>query len=222
MPDRDAHIWPLLPTKAECMSRPGGFRFQRNNVALYARRSSCLRRLVLGRPLVFEAVAALVSQRGHAGISMTDIAERAGVAVTSLYRRWGEVRALTMKVATEQLMATSRCPTAARSRATYANGRVRLQQASEAAKAPRSSFQAFVATAMPSGTEDETRIAAMQGRLDQIARMLERARARGEQPPEVTDVMDHLLAPLYMRALFGRPANEAFAERLVERLLKRQ
>jgi len=33
------------------------------------------------------------------------------------------------------------------------------------------------------------------------------ARARGEQPPEVTDVMDHLLAPLYMRALLGRPAS---------------
>jgi len=41
------------------------------------------------------------------------------------------------------------------------------------------------------------------------------ARARGEQPPKVTDVMDHLLAPLYMRALFRRPASEAFAERLV-------
>jgi hypothetical protein len=29
-----------------------------------------------------------------------------------------------------------------------------------------------------------------------------------------------LLAPLYMRALFGTPASDAFAEKLVERLMK--
>ena len=46
---------------------------------------------------VFEAVASLVSERGHAAVSMTDIADRAGVAVTSLYRRWGDVRVLTME-----------------------------------------------------------------------------------------------------------------------------
>jgi Tetracyclin repressor-like, C-terminal domain len=60
----------------------------------------------------------------------------------------------------------------------------------------------------------------MQRRLDQIATMLGRDRARGERPPELADVMDYLLAPLYMRALFGTPASEAFAEKLVERLLK--
>jgi hypothetical protein len=31
--------------------------------------------------------------------------------------------------------------------------------------------------------------------------------------------LDHLLAPLYARALFGAPASEAFAEKLVERLM---
>jgi AcrR family transcriptional regulator len=44
----------------------------------------------------------LVSERGHAAVSITDIADRASVAVTSLYRRWGDVRVLTMEVATEQ------------------------------------------------------------------------------------------------------------------------
>ena len=70
-------------------------------------------------------------------------------------------------------------------------------------------------------TEPEGRppTAAMQERLDQIATMLERARTRGERPPALWDVMDHLLAPLYVRALFGTPASEAFAEKLVERLL---
>jgi hypothetical protein len=60
----------------------------------------------------------------------------------------------------------------------------------------------------------------MQGRVDQIKTMLERARKRGEKPPALADVLDHLLAPLYTRALFGTPANEAFAEKLVERLMR--
>ncbi len=39
------------------------------------------------KPCGFEAVAALVAEKGHAGVSMTDMAERAGVAAASLYRR---------------------------------------------------------------------------------------------------------------------------------------
>ena len=59
---------------------------------------------------VFEAAAALLAERGHESISMTDIAERAGMASTSLYRRWGDVRALMMEVAVEKLMRERRRP----------------------------------------------------------------------------------------------------------------
>jgi hypothetical protein len=51
--------------------------------------------------------------------------------------------------------------------------------------------------------------------------MLARARERGEKTPSTAEVLDHLLSPLYVRALFGAPADEAFAERLVERLIAR-
>ena len=72
---------------------------------------------------------------------------------------------------------------------------------------------------MPRDAKSSTRTAAMQRRLDQIAMMLDRARARGEKTPLLPEVTDHLLAPLYMRALFGAPVSEAFAERLVDKLL---
>jgi AcrR family transcriptional regulator len=167
---------------------------------------------------VFEAVGALVAERGHAAVSMTDIAERAGVAATSLYRRWGDVRVLIMEVATEQLMRDHPLPDTG-----SLAGDLRKWARTIAAglKDPTGSsfFQAFVATAMPRGQPGETRTAAMQGRIDQITTMLERARKRGEKPPTLADVMDHLLAPLYARALFGTPASEAFAEKLVERLM---
>ena len=63
------------------------------------------------------------------------------------------------------------------------------------------------------------RSAALKRRGEQMALMLERARQRGEKPPDVAEVMDHVLAPLYMRVLFGMPINKAVADRLIERLI---
>jgi AcrR family transcriptional regulator len=168
---------------------------------------------------VFEAVTALVLERGHVGVTMTDIADRAGVAATSLYRRWGDVRALIMEVAVEQLMRDRPLPDTG---SLAGDLRKWARSIASSLKSPEGSsfFTAFVATAMPPGAAGPTRTAALQRRLDQVATMLERARARGEKPLPLADVMDHLLAPLYARALFGAPASEAFAERLVERLLK--
>ena len=168
---------------------------------------------------VFQAVAALVAERGHAAVSMTDIADRAGVAATSLYRRWGDVRVLIMEVATEQLMRDRPLPDTG-SRAGDLRKWARAIAAGLKDPTGSSFFQAFVATAMPESPTAQTRTAAMQGRVDQIKTMLERARKRGEKPPALADVLDHLLAPLYTRALFGTPANEAFAEKLVERLMR--
>ena len=45
-------------------------------------------------------------------------------------------------------------------------------------------------------------------RIEQIGAMLERARQRGEKAPQVFEVTDHLLAPIYMRVLFGFPVDE--------------
>jgi AcrR family transcriptional regulator len=169
--------------------------------------------------VVFEAVTALVAEKGHAAVSMTDVAEHAGVAATSLYRRWGDVRALIMDVAVEQLIHDHPLPDTG-----SLEGDLRKWGRSIAAglKRPNGSsfFRALVATAMPADGGGAVRIAALEKRREQIAAMLGRAKARGERPPSTADVLDHLLAPLYVRALFGAPASEDFAERLVERLLK--
>jgi AcrR family transcriptional regulator len=150
---------------------------------------------------------------------MTDVAERAGVASTSLYRRWGDVRVLIMEVAVEQLSKDRPLPNTG-----SIAGDLRKWARSIAAslKSPAGSafFTALVATAM-SPDEGSTRTAALQRRLDQVGTMLSRAQARREKPPSLDDVMDHLLAPLYTRALFGAPASEDFAERLVQRLLEK-
>lgn len=170
------------------------------------------------RAAVFAAVSALVAERGHAAVSMTDIAVRAGVAATSLYRRWGDARALIMEVAVERLLRERPLPDTG-----TLGGDLRTWARSIAAglRSPEGSsfFDAFVATAPPLGTDDAKRRAALQPRLDQIGLMLERARSRGEQAPSTVDVLELLLAPLYARALFGASIHDQDVERLVGRLL---
>jgi hypothetical protein len=68
------------------------------------------------------------------------------------------------------------------------------------------------------GTEARNRFLAERGR--QLAEMLDRARSRGENPPEALDVLDHILAPLYIRSLFGMGGlTPDYLGQLVDRIL---
>ncbi len=62
----------------------------------------------------------------------------------------------------------------------------------------------------------ETRKLMLAPRLEQLQAMLARAATRGEATPEAEDVIDHLLAPLYMRAILGLPIDERYADKLVK------
>ena len=191
-----------MTTKPRPNSRPGG-------------------RTARTKAAVFEAVAALVAEKGHAAVSMTEVAQRAEVAATSLYRRWGDIGALIMDVAMERLIRNNPLPdtgTLAGDLQTWA------RSIAAALRRPEGSsfFRALVATAMPADAGGAARTAALEKRLEQIVAMLERAKEHGEQPPSTEDVLDHLLAPLYVRALYGVLATEDFAEELVAKLLKNQ
>jgi AcrR family transcriptional regulator len=181
-------------------SRPGG-RTARNKAA------------------VFEATAALLAERGHQAVSMTDIAERAGVAVTSLYRRYGDVRALLMEVAVERLTRERPLPDTGSLRGDLRSW-ARAIAAGMASPESSSFFRTVIATTPPAGSDGSQRNAALKRRGEQLSLMLERARRRGEKAPDVAEVLDHVLAPLYLRALFGRPTTRAVADRLVERLIR--
>ena len=176
---------------------------------------------------VFEAAAALVAERGHDAVAMTDIAQRAGVAATSLYRRWGDVRTLLLEVAVEQLMTDSPLPDTGSLRSDL---RAWARRIAAGLRSPGGSpfFRTMLAT-LPAPGQDSMgqdamgqgameRVAAFGPRLQQIATMLDRAAARGEAAPPLMDVIDHLLAPLYMRTLFGAPISAAFAHDLADRL----
>jgi AcrR family transcriptional regulator len=170
------------------------------------------------RAAAFEAAAALLAEREPGEIAMIDIAARAGVAATSLYRRWGDVRTLLTEVAVERLIQDWPLPDTG---SLQGDLRAWARQIATSLRSREGSafFRVIVATA-PSGAADRTgRLAALGPRLQQIATLIDRARDRGEATPGVLDVTDYILAPLYVRALFGTPADSSVADRLVARVL---
>jgi AcrR family transcriptional regulator len=171
------------------------------------------------RAAVFAAVESILADKDPAAVSMVEIAERAGVAATSLYRRWGDVRALMTEVAVERLIETSPLPDTG-SLAGDLNAWTRAVAASLASRQGSLFFRVYVGAAPTSPEEGAGRARALAPRIEQIAEMLNRARARGDAAPSVFEVTDHLLAPLYMRSLFGFPADGQAAEGLVAFLLE--
>lgn len=170
------------------------------------------------RGTVLAAAGELLVEKGAHGVTLPEVAQRAGVAVTSLYRRWGDVAALLMDLSVERITAESPLPdTGAISGdlATWARliaGNLRTPQGS-------TFFRVLVATAPAAGADLGGRMQALGRRRVQIEEMLERGRARGEATPTADAVIDHLLAPIYVRALVGAPCSETYAEGLVDRLL---
>jgi AcrR family transcriptional regulator len=168
---------------------------------------------------VFEAATALLAEKEPDSLTMTEIAERAGVAPTSLYRRWGEVGVLLLEVAADQLNREHPLPDTG-----SLDGELRAwaQKIAAGLRSKRgfAFFKVIVANASRGGARNSARVRAMEPRLKQIEAMLNRAHERGEQAPAVSEVLDHLLAPLYFRALFGAPGDSAFAAGLVDHLLR--
>jgi len=170
------------------------------------------------RAAVFAAAEGLLAEKAASDIAMVDIAQRAGVAATSLYRRWGDVRSLLMEVAVERLMQDSPLPDTGSLRGDL-TAWAKAVAASLANPAGSIFFRVYVGTVPAPGDDTAGRAQAVMRRIDQIAAMLEKARARGEKAPHVFEVTDHLLAPIYMRTLFGFPVDAAGAEGLVTYLL---
>ncbi|MEU7866555.1 TetR/AcrR family transcriptional regulator [Dactylosporangium sp. NPDC049140] len=171
------------------------------------------------RDAVHRAVAELVAERGHGAFSVADVAARAGVADTSIYRRWGGLEALVTDVAMTRLSADFPMPdtgSLAGDLRAYAEGVARDVRGPDGLAVLR--LVVALSTAGPEGLAARDRFVAERGR--QFEAMLERARERGEPAPEALDIVDHILAPLYVRALFGlgdlTPGHAAeLADRLV-------
>jgi AcrR family transcriptional regulator len=171
------------------------------------------------RSAVHQAVIDLLSDPGGADLSIPAVAQRAGVNHTSVYRRWGSREALLADVVVTRLerdwpladTGTLRGDLTAWAEAGVAS--IRTPEGRLLIRA--------VALSMPgSATAQGERAQQFERRIGAIERVRDRAAARGEVPPPLDQILDQLVAPLYLRAIFGiDPPATGYPQLLVDRLL---
>ncbi|MBE1499244.1 AcrR family transcriptional regulator [Amycolatopsis lexingtonensis] len=165
------------------------------------------------RDAVHEAVIELLAA-GEIDATVPKIAERAGVNPTSIYRRWGGRDNLLLDAAVTRLRATSPIPDTGSLRGDLLGWAEGVERAM---RDPRGQIllRALVATLGP----EKEPLEYLQDRGADLQDALDKAEARGEPVPSVDEVLDFVLAPLYLRVLFRRPVEPGTGARLVERLL---
>jgi len=197
---------------------------------------------------VHQAVTELLAEEGVEAVTVAEVAARSGVHPTSLYRRWGTVEALVLDVAVSRVSAQSPIPDTGSLRNdlfSYASqaaadvgrpdGLAFLRAVITAADSANStaadsanstaadSANSTATTASASGATTasaDPRLPFLAARGAQLQTMLDRAAERGEPPLDYTDVLDGILAPIYLRLLFGiGGVDDAYLTHLVDHLL---
>ncbi|MFI7451735.1 TetR/AcrR family transcriptional regulator [Nonomuraea sp. NPDC049714] len=173
------------------------------------------------RAAVLQATQDELVERGFDGLSMDQVAARAGVGKTTVYRRWGTTARLVTDLMTELAEQSSPPPDTG-----GIDGDLRANALSVlgAITDPRlgATFQAVIAAA----TCDEEAATALRAfytrRVAEWARAVDAAVDRGELP-EGTDgpeLIRAVSAPLYYRLVVTRePVDEVVAERAASRAL---
>ncbi|MET9496294.1 TetR/AcrR family transcriptional regulator [Streptomyces sp. NPDC006552] len=167
---------------------------------------------------VHQAVTDLVNERGYGTFTVGEVAARAGVADSSVYRRWGSLEALLTDVALTRLNAQSPMPDTG-----SLAGDLRTYAATVAREITGPDGLAVVRLAVALSSNGPQGLRArddlLAERTRQLQAMLDRARARGEEPPDAFGVLDHIMAPMYIRVLFGMELTPEYVDGLVDRLL---
>ncbi|PKV83209.1 TetR/AcrR family transcriptional regulator [Streptomyces sp. TLI_146] len=168
---------------------------------------------------VHQAVTDLISERGYGNFTVGDVAARAGVADSSIYRRWGNLETLLTDVALTRLNARSPMPDTG-----SLAGDLRTYAAQVAREITGPDGLAVLRLAVALSNRGQQGLQAgdklRAERTRQLQSMLDRARERGEDAPDAFGVMDHILAPMYIRVLFDMgPLTPEYVDGLVDRLL---
>ncbi|MFF9624923.1 TetR/AcrR family transcriptional regulator [Streptomyces griseosporeus] len=171
------------------------------------------------RAEVHQAVTGLINERGYGNFTVGDVAARAGVADSSIYRRWGNLDTLLTDVALTHLNARSPMPDTG-----SLAGDLRAYAANVAREITGPDGLALLRLAVAlshNGRQGaKARDDLLAERSRQMQSMLDRSRDRGEHAPDALDVLDHVLAPMYVRVLLGiGPLTPDYVDGLVDRLL---
>lgn len=169
------------------------------------------------RAAVLAATLAELADRGYSGASLDDVAARAEVHKTTVYRRWRTKEALVLDAMLEQASQTVAVPDTGTLRGDL------LELARRSAAIQTSPAGEAVVRAVAGEAPGNPQIAAASRRfwaerLQLDRTILQRARDRGEIGTAIPrrPVIEALLGPLYFRLLVtGEPLDDAFIEGVV-------
>jgi AcrR family transcriptional regulator len=167
------------------------------------------------RESVLAAVLATLTETDYHDLTVEQVAQRAGVAKTTVYRRWGNVDGLILDLMRDQ--SARRVPTPdtgdldADMRA-LARGIVELYQD----PAIRALITSMVAAAVHLPEARQTLSEFFITRITEMGIIAERGMQRGELPAgtDTVEVIRMMSAPFYYRMFItGEPVDEAVADR---------
>ncbi|NGO81746.1 TetR/AcrR family transcriptional regulator [Streptomyces sp. YC504] len=170
------------------------------------------------RAAVLDAAGDALAEHGFTGFDLAEVAQRAGVGKTTVYRRWGSATALVADLLADMAeQSEPRSDHGALLDDLRANARLVRRTLTD----PRQSrlFRAVIAAAScdPSAADALHRFYVV--RIEEWAPCVELAVQRGELPAgtDAHEVVRAVSAPLYYRFLAsGDPLDEAAADRAAE------
>ncbi|MEU1150908.1 TetR/AcrR family transcriptional regulator [Streptomyces sp. NPDC005863] len=164
---------------------------------------------------VHAAVRELAAEVGRDALTVPQIAARAEVTPSTVYRRWGDLQALLSDVAVERL----RPETPPQDLGDLAGDlRAWAEQFLDEMASPAG--RAYIRDALLGDADGANAGQCSAYAAEQIDVIRARAAGRGQSAPETETVLDHVVAPMMYRILF-RPGglDAAYARRLVNGVL---
>jgi AcrR family transcriptional regulator len=174
-------------------------------------------RVIRSKQAVLAATFELLSETGFAGVSVDAVAERSGVAKTTIYRHWSSRAALLLD-ACGKMNVKREAPDTGSLR-----GDLAMLMSDIAGRLQTARFSATLPSVIDAAERDPE-IAAVHaelhaGLVSAFREVVERAQRRGELPRsrEASAVVASLLGPLFYRRWFSRePLDERFVKGVID------
>ncbi|MER7394550.1 TetR/AcrR family transcriptional regulator [Streptomyces sp. NPDC000151] len=170
------------------------------------------------RAAVLAAAGDVLAERGLAGLDLADVARRADVGRTTVYRRWGSPAGLVADLLADMAeQSLPRTDTGSLLGDLKANAALVRRTLTDPRQGPL--FKAVIAAAAGEAGTAEALHRFYAARIEEWAPCVHQAVERGEVPAgtDPHEVIRAVSAPLYYRALAsGDPLNEGAAERAAE------
>jgi len=148
---------------------------------------------------VHKAGKELQAENDRADVTVPMIAARAGVTPSTIYRRWGDLSELFADVAMERLRPVSDPESTGDTRRDLAAYIEQYAEEFSSEAGKRLLFDLF-STSLEAPRPGQY----CNYTYDHLQAIADRARARGEKSFEVQEIIDHVIAPIMYRILFGK------------------